>query len=154
VPPAGVAKVENADQGEDTQRYAEPYERQHQLTDHRIAIGHHWGFSIIAFFIVQAFLVASAYAATAPPWSVQVSSNPAGPWITLTNINWSTGFARLQGPGGASVVIGNALTLSNATAVLSNGTLSVTAGITSNSLTQIAAMTTTNLPLKLDLVGQ
>ena len=60
--------------------------------------------------MVWAGAVISPYAATASPWSVQVSTNPSGPWITLTNVNWSAGFARLQGPVGASVEIGNTVT--------------------------------------------
>ncbi len=152
MPTASEFQVGNCGQRRDAESPAEPHECEHRPTDSSIAVSRHW-ISLAIFYLLSTALCLRCFSAPLP-WSVQVSSNPAGPWITLTNINWSAGFARLQGPGGASVVIGNAVTITNATAVLSNGTLNVTAGITSNSLTQIAAMTTTNLPLKLDLVGQ
>jgi hypothetical protein len=81
--------------------------------------------------------------------------------MTLTTVNWATGLVRLQGPAGQSQAAGIVLTITNAppssaqaTAVLSNGLLTVTAGIASNSLNQIASMTATNLALQLNLVAQ
>lgn len=73
--------------------------------------------------------------------------------MTLTTVNWTTGFVRLQGPAEQSQTAGIVLTITNATAALSNGLLTVTAGIASNSLNQISTMNT-NLPIQLNLVGQ
>lgn len=121
VPAAGAAKVDDTCQRQNAKRGAEPYEREHQPADSRIAVGRHW-ISLATFCLLSTALCLRCIAAP-PPWSVQVSTNPAGPWITLTNVNWSAGFARWQGPAGAGISIGNVITISNATAstVLSNG---------------------------------
>ena len=152
MPKASELQVGNCRQRRDAESPTEPHECEHRPTDSSIAVGRHW-ISLTIFYLLSTALCLRCLSAP-PPWSVQVSTNPAGPWITVTNVTWPAGFARLQGPAGTGVTVGNALTISNATAVLSNGTLSVTAGITSNSLNQIAAMIATNLPLNLNLVGQ
>ena len=77
---------------------------------------------LIILLVARASLLTSACLASPPPWSVQVSTNTAGPWIMLTNVNRSAGFARLQGPSGASVSIGNIVTTTNATSNAAAGT--------------------------------
>ncbi len=106
--------------------------------------------------IVLLIVLAAAFTVRAAAWSVKVSTNtPAqSSFFTVGTFTSPNGFAEIQAPNGATIAAGSVVTITNATAALSNGTLTITAAIASNSLAQIAGMSATNLPIKLNLVGQ
>ena len=150
MPPAGELQPGYRGQRHDAQGAAEPHERQHQLADHRISVRRHWR-SLAIFSLLSIALCLRAAA-----WSVKVSTNsPAqNSFFTVGTFTSPNGFAEIQAPNGATIAAGSVVTITNATAALSNGTLTITAAIASNSLAQIAGMSATNLPIKLNLVGQ
>jgi hypothetical protein len=92
--------------------------------------------------------------ASPPVWSVLVSTNTPTAWFTVGTYSSQVGFAEMEAPNGAIILAGSVISITNATATLSNGTLNIIAKIDSNSLNQIAAMSATNLPLNLKLVDQ
>ncbi|MGD1019732.1 MAG: hypothetical protein ABSA12_10495 [Verrucomicrobiia bacterium] len=111
--------------------------------------------------LIAAPLVMAVAAAT---WTIQTSGSPGGPWTNAASGTSAQMFARLavSNSVAATVGIGGVVTITNpstgsgqaAAAVLSNGVLTITAAIASNSLKQIQGMTSTNIALKLNLVGQ
>ncbi len=163
MPLARATKIDDGRERDHAQRGTEPNKCQHQLAEHGVAIGRHAD-NILAFCrfsnitAVAIFeLFALTLHAASPTWTVQTAGSPVGPWTNAVSGTAPQLFARLavSNAAGATVGIGGVVTIpSSGQATFSNATLTVTAAIASNSLKQIEAMSSTNLALKLNLVGQ
>ena len=91
----GPTKVDNVAQREHAKRNAEPDESQHQPAACRVALGCHRVFYITPKIVCKISLLtllalfmclATVLRAAQPQWSVQVSTNPAGPRITNAGV--------------------------------------------------------------------
>jgi hypothetical protein len=117
---------------------------------------------VIATIVTLAYaLVLDGWAFAGVSWNVMVSTSTPPSYFTAGTYSSAVGFVKLQTPNGATLVAGSVVTITNSQAgtpvppaVLSNGTLVITVGIASNSLQAIAGMNSTNMPMKLNLVGE